>query len=151
MQIKFKEQFMRVFKRFRGLGALALVALTTVTLAGCGAEEKQEAAPVVRPVKTLIVGGFAGGEVTYPGTVQAAQRMELSFRVDGPLIELPIKEGQQVTTRSPSTRPKPSLPRPRPISSAIRRFTSATPCRWRIWSCGNPSVTWRRRSWTTPS
>jgi multidrug efflux system membrane fusion protein len=87
---------MRISQMVRGLGALALVALMAVTFAGCGAEEVQEAAPVVRPVKTLVVGGLVGGEVTYPGTVQAAQRMELSFRVDGPLIELPIKEGQQV-------------------------------------------------------
>lgn len=72
------------------LGAGALL------LAGCGTEEEAEAAPVARPVSTLVVGEGFEGRLTFPGTVQAAERAELSFRVPGPLIELPAEEGDEV-------------------------------------------------------
>ncbi len=44
----------------------------------------------------MVVGGFGGGRLTFPGTTQAADRAELSFRVAGPLIEFPVNEGDQV-------------------------------------------------------
>jgi RND family efflux transporter MFP subunit len=91
-----KEQFMRILQRSCSRLAVVLAVSTWVALSSCGSEKVQEAAPVVRPVKTVVVGGLTGGEVTYPGTVQAAQRMEMSFRVDGPLIELSVREGEQV-------------------------------------------------------
>ncbi|MCD2452269.1 biotin/lipoyl-binding protein [Methylicorpusculum oleiharenae] len=31
-----------------------------------------------------------------PGTVRASDRVDLAFQVSGPLIELPVKEGQPV-------------------------------------------------------
>jgi multidrug efflux system membrane fusion protein len=63
---------------------------------GCGGGEEQEAAPVIRPVKTLVVGSTFSGERTFPGIVQASQRVNLSFRVSGSLIELPVDEGMPV-------------------------------------------------------
>ncbi len=33
---------------------------------------------------------------TFPGTVEAARRVELAFRVSGLLAELPVTEGQEV-------------------------------------------------------
>ena len=44
----------------------------------------------------MVVGGMSGGRLTFPGTTQAADRAELSFRVAGPLIEFPVNEGDQV-------------------------------------------------------
>jgi RND family efflux transporter MFP subunit len=44
----------------------------------------------------MVVGGMSGGRLTFPGTTQAADRAELSFRVAGPLIEFPINEGDRV-------------------------------------------------------
>jgi RND family efflux transporter MFP subunit len=73
-----------------------LVALIAVALAGCGSDEVAEREPVVRPVKTMVVGGDQGERLSFPGTVQAAYRAELSFRVAGPLVELPVDEGDQV-------------------------------------------------------
>ena len=65
-------------------------------LSGCKEQKVEEAAPVVRPVKTIIVGDSETGVRTYPGMVQAADRVELSFRVGGPLIEIPVREGERV-------------------------------------------------------
>ena len=50
----------------------------------------------MRPVKTLVVGGMAEAELTFPGTVQASERSILSFRVPGRLQELPVDEGDEV-------------------------------------------------------
>ena len=63
---------------------------------GCKAEKPQEAAPVVRPVKTMVIGGDVGGRLSFPGRVQAAQRVNLAFRVSGPLFDFPVIEGQEV-------------------------------------------------------
>jgi membrane fusion protein, multidrug efflux system len=64
--------------------------------AGCS---RQTSAPaeVVRPVKTVVV---AAGETSrarsFPGRVEASNRVELAFQVPGLLIKLPVKEGQKV-------------------------------------------------------
>lgn len=70
--------------------------LPVLILASCSEGEAPEPPPVVRPVKMLVVGGVASGEFNFPGTVQAAERSVLSFRVAGRLMELPIDEGDQV-------------------------------------------------------
>jgi RND family efflux transporter MFP subunit len=68
-----------------------------VGLSACGGQEQPEQAPKVRPVKTMVVGdGAAGALRTLPGRVEASHRVDLSFRVGGPLIELPVKEGDGV-------------------------------------------------------
>jgi len=75
--------------------ALGLVAILALT--GCGRQQEAELPPVVRPVKTLLIGGEASGEFNFPGTVQGAERSVLSFRVAGQLIELPVDEGDDVS------------------------------------------------------
>jgi RND family efflux transporter MFP subunit len=67
-----------------------------ILLYGCGEKKVEETAPIVKPVKSVIVGQNAVGIRTLPGTVQAANRSELSFRVGGPLIDFPVKEGQKI-------------------------------------------------------
>lgn len=77
---------------------LLSLAVFVVFMAGCGGKkEPDQAMPSVRPVKTMVIGGAVAGRRNYPGTVQAAQRAELSFRVGGPLIELSVREGQKVS------------------------------------------------------
>lgn len=83
---------------------IAIVALIVI-VGGYGAMEfiryrlndKTEEPEVLRPVRTLVLekseGTFRG---TYQGTVQASQKVDLSFRVSGPLIDLPVKKGQDV-------------------------------------------------------
>jgi RND family efflux transporter MFP subunit len=52
---------------------------------------------VVRPVKVMEVGAGEGDSTrTFPGSVQATDQVDLSFRVGGPLIRFPVKEGNLV-------------------------------------------------------
>ena len=80
--------------RLEQLTTTALIAV--LLLSGC----KPEAPPqttAIRPVKTLVIA--AGEDVrirSFPGTVEAAKRVELAFQVSGLLVELPVKEGQEV-------------------------------------------------------
>jgi multidrug efflux pump subunit AcrA (membrane-fusion protein) len=63
---------------------------------GCGEEEAQE--QVERPVRAIRIGdeqAFSGR--TFPGTAEAVEAVDLSFRVAGPLVSFPGKElGKQV-------------------------------------------------------
>ena len=76
--------------------AVALGAL----LAGCdrsgdGAGDAEGAEP--RPVKTLTVRAVATGfRRDYPAIVLPAQEVELSFRVSGQIVELPIRGGLRI-------------------------------------------------------
>jgi RND family efflux transporter MFP subunit len=73
-----------------------LIALFAFMI-GCGEDKVEKTEPVVvRPVKTMVVGEGASGKRSLPGIVQAANRVEMSFRVGGPLIDFPIKEGEKV-------------------------------------------------------
>ena len=61
------------------------------------AEEKPETVDVVRPVKLRKVGGPVVGKVLrMTGETRAAKRADVAFRVPGLLIELPVKEGEEV-------------------------------------------------------
>ena len=62
-------------------------------LLGCAEEPPTEMEPVARPVKLLDVSAGAVAERNFPGTVQATNQVDLSFRVGGPLVELPATEG----------------------------------------------------------
>lgn len=78
-----------------------LVIIATVAMAfsvaGCGKKEEPATREVVRPVKTMTVQA-AGTSATrsYPGQVRASRRVDLAFKVAGPLVELPVEEGQEV-------------------------------------------------------
>ncbi len=62
-------------------------------LAGCGNKTVEATLPV-RPVKIVTLGQDAGTSTrVFPGTLRASERAKLSFRVSGPLIKLPLKEG----------------------------------------------------------
>lgn len=70
--------------------------LALFALAGCG-EKKEEAPPVVRPVKIIEVGEIEAGLArAFPGKVVANTTVELAFRVPGQISVWPIKEGQEM-------------------------------------------------------
>lgn len=74
-----------------------LIASTACWFATGCAPEPVPSRDVVRPVKTMVVS--AGDDThtrSFPGRVDASQRVELAFQVPGLLTELSVKEGQRV-------------------------------------------------------
>lgn len=72
-----------------------LILLDVFSFTACS--EPPVEADIIRPVKIMVLDESARyGLRVFPGTVRAAQRATLSFRVSGPLVELPVLEGQQV-------------------------------------------------------
>lgn len=64
--------------------------------AGCSRQNPVQAEEI-RPVKTMVVGAYAGSYVRYfPGRVEAAKAVDLAFQVPGLVTRLPVKEGQAV-------------------------------------------------------
>jgi RND family efflux transporter MFP subunit len=77
------------------LNAISFLIATTV-VGGCG----QTPAPApIRPVKVVRVGdaGELGGKRWFPGRARATLEVNLSFRVSGPLVALPLKVGDRVS------------------------------------------------------
>ncbi len=73
------------------------MALMLAFLLATGCEKKEEAVPkeVVRPVKVMTVAGSSSNiPLIFPGKTRANKRVELSFKVPGPIVELPVEEGQ---------------------------------------------------------
>ena len=76
---------------------IVLLFTILLTFTSCSKEEPVEEVPVVRPVKTMeVLSGNAALQRKLPGTVRAAKRSELSFKVSGPIVALPVDEGQRV-------------------------------------------------------
>ena len=69
-------------------------------LIGCKKKEEQPVqAPKddVKQVKLLTIEpSLTSGHREFPGKTEATQIADLAFRISGPLIELPVKEGQRV-------------------------------------------------------
>ncbi|MCL4201476.1 MAG: efflux RND transporter periplasmic adaptor subunit [Pirellulaceae bacterium] len=84
------------------LGALARSARLTwlgllplLTCVGCGAPPAEPES--VRPVRAIKVADLAGFRTrSFPGRAEAVDEVDLSFRVSGPLIQLPVRVGDQV-------------------------------------------------------
>lgn len=75
---------------------LLLMALSLL-LGGCKDEAEVELPDPIKPVKLFKVQAQQEQlAMSLPGRVRAAKRSELSFKVSGPLEELPIEEGQVV-------------------------------------------------------
>lgn len=73
------------------------LTLSVVILTGCNSEPESETkAPVVRPAMTEIVTFSNTSEMSLSGITQAAQRADLSFRASGRLVEVLVKEGDEV-------------------------------------------------------
>ncbi len=80
------------------LRIVCLVSLSAFILCSCGKREPEKAEVTeVRPIKLMAVGSALTGQTRkLPGTVRATERVDLAFQVSGPLIELPVREGQRV-------------------------------------------------------
>jgi len=84
----------------RAFGRAVPIALSIVVLAsGCSPRAPSTTkADVVRPVKTMVVSAGAESKVrSFPGRVEASNKVELAFQVSGLLVNLPVREGQRVT------------------------------------------------------
>ncbi len=87
---------LRIHLPVRAFGGALLSAALLLT--ACGAPQPALVEERPRPVRLYTIdGGGTGQERLYPGIVQAARAVEMSFRVGGPLIELPVREGERVT------------------------------------------------------
>ena len=87
-----------LFSLLSTVSATFIIFSLAFSISGCGKKKEEvEVKEVVRPVKLLTVEGkSAMKEIKYPGRVRANKRVDLAFQVAGPLIELPVAEGQNV-------------------------------------------------------
>ncbi|MDX2434664.1 MAG: efflux RND transporter periplasmic adaptor subunit [Desulfobacterales bacterium] len=87
-----------LFSLLTAVSAIFIIFSLSFSISGCSKKKEElEVKEVARPVKFLTVEGKSSGkEVKYPGRVRASQRVDLAFQVTGPLIELPVTEGQNV-------------------------------------------------------
>jgi RND family efflux transporter MFP subunit len=77
------------------LSQLALLSLALVMLSGC--EPADTPPPPPKKVKAIQLGDASAlVERSLPGRARAAQEVNLSFRVSGPLVELPVDVGDAV-------------------------------------------------------
>jgi RND family efflux transporter MFP subunit len=81
--------------KFKIVQLFSIAVFICTIIIGCG-EEQADAPPVVKPVKTVTVTGFGEGDITFPATVEAGEKVLMSFRVSGRIIELPVREGEEI-------------------------------------------------------
>jgi RND family efflux transporter MFP subunit len=82
--------------RKRGARA-AILALSAVTLLAACQRAQEAPAPEIRPVRAITIGERQGGDtVALTGTVQAQTEVNLSFRVDGRMVERKVEVGETV-------------------------------------------------------
>ncbi len=73
------------------------IAFQMVFLLSCSEQKNKVAEEIIRPAKTLTIKPTDERFVLrFPGKVRASQRVNLSFKVSGPLIEFSVREGQHV-------------------------------------------------------
>lgn len=71
------------------------IALVVLMATGC--ESETEEAPVLRPVRYLVVqSSDAARQRTFSGVAKAGQESRLSFQVTGRVLEVPVKVGDRV-------------------------------------------------------
>jgi len=77
-----------------GFTLFAALAASLSIVAGCAEEAPP---PPPKPVKAIQISDPGGlSEGSFPGLAAAAQEANMSFRVSGPLIELPVRVGDEV-------------------------------------------------------
>jgi len=72
---------------------LVCAGLLSVTILAC---QRPEPKPFVRPVRAMRIGDTSQVSRGLPGRARAVQEVNLSFRVSGPLVELPVDVGDVV-------------------------------------------------------
>lgn len=87
---------MKITLMLKAAFSIGLTSFISFCLIGCS-ERPQEVKQVIRPVKTMVVGGASSDfQRTFTASVRASDRVELAFQVPGKLIELPVKKGENV-------------------------------------------------------
>lgn len=80
--------------------SILMIAIFSLLLAGCnGSDEQAETskAPIIRPVKIVTVEPVSSAyERNYSAVIIPSQEADLSFRVSGSIVELPIRNGVRV-------------------------------------------------------
>ncbi len=80
-------------------GILAIIVLFEILECFRGRQKPVAEPEIIRPVRTVQLRGAGRDPIRrYFGSVQGSQRVNLSFRVSGPLIELPADKGASVKT-----------------------------------------------------
>ncbi|MBN2607109.1 MAG: efflux RND transporter periplasmic adaptor subunit [Thiotrichales bacterium] len=77
---------------------LIFIMLTVAfSVVACSSDSEETTKEIIRPVKYIEVSApNSTGVREFPGTLQAKDRVDLSFQVSGKLTKLPIKEGQHL-------------------------------------------------------
>lgn len=79
------------------LAKLPLWSALALVVMGCSEEAPIAKTEVVQPVKTYVITDAGRvSERKFPGVIDANQKVNLSFRVSGELISLPVKESDLV-------------------------------------------------------
>ena len=87
---------------------IALIALMTAALAGCG-DDKAPSSPI-RPVRTVTVErGVAGENVSLTGQIRAQDQANFAFRQEGRMIERHVNLGDTVKPRQVIARLDPLI------------------------------------------
>ena len=89
--------FPTLFAKKSVINCVLLLMALSLLLGGCKDEAEEVLPDPIKPVKLFKVQAQQKKvAMSLPGRVRAAKRSELSFKVSGPLEELPIEEGQVV-------------------------------------------------------
>ena len=80
----------------RTLSFITLILASCFFLSGCE-EPPQTFVASSRPVKTMVIGGESTGDSrSFPAVVDAIQKADISFRVNGKIQKVLVKEGDEV-------------------------------------------------------
>jgi len=82
----------------RGMGLRRWVTVATMVLL-CACQQETEIVERLRPVKSMeVTQNIASSrERTFTGSVETAQEIKMSFRVEGTVIELPVSVGERLS------------------------------------------------------
>lgn len=87
---------MKVFSRISHWSVVTLLLSSAIALQACEQEVAEEE-PIIRPVKAIKVDDYSVlNKRSFSGRARATQEVDLSFRVPGNLVELPVNVGDQV-------------------------------------------------------
>lgn len=74
-----------------------LISTVALLASACGEQAEQVLEKPLRPVRTLVVEVADGPTLKeFPAVVEAALRADLSFRISGRIVSLPVKQGDRV-------------------------------------------------------
>jgi len=77
--------------------AIVLAALATLTLLSACQRTEEKFAPEIRPVRAITIEKRAGGDtIALTGSIQAQTEINLSFRIDGRMLERTVNVGDTV-------------------------------------------------------